>query len=164
MQRIWKVRWTAVLSVGLCALLASNAVAQRNGRGDNPRSPSDRRGLPRADAPQLPPGAADDEVGGRPEELPAEWQGDGSDPWGSYDQGPPSPDACDWTLGCSPCRDSRYNRSVILGRLWTNLEILGWATKGSDLAPLATSSPVDPLTPVADAVGPGDYGHPVRRR
>ena len=80
MQRIWKVRWVAALSVGLCALLTSHAIAQVNGRGENPRSPSDRRGLPRADAPPLPLGAADNEAGGYPEELPAEWQGDAYDP------------------------------------------------------------------------------------
>lgn len=69
----------------------------------------------------------------------------------AYAQQPVPPGACDWTLGGTPCCDSRFNRSVILGRLWTNFEILGWATKGSDVSPLVTSSPVNPLTPVADA-------------
>jgi hypothetical protein len=62
-----------------------------------------------------------------------------------------APAEVDWTLGCSPCRDSRYNRSVILGRLWSNFEILGWATKGSDVPALVTTSPINPLTPEDEA-------------
>lgn len=149
LQHALKNRWVVAIAFCLCALPLGEALAQRNNPGENPRSPSDRRGLRQNQpsvAPQAePPPPGDQWAGLDPQTVEHDWQVD------PYDAAFAPPGACDWTLGCSPCRESRFNRSVILGRLWTKLEILGWATKGSDVGPLITSSPVDPLTPVADA-------------